>query len=167
MWRWWEVCALVIEIETRWHSGCIGQRRRLVTRAYRMRMSMNKTRCGQNRPHRAEAMIDDACKINEDRGRRAHENSATCIVQQLERSRDQRQITTTRFDIREDEIWGMCDGEDDEKNFDVAWVENGPALGTCYESAAQHRLENTKKTSISRDFFFFREDSDTMIIWKE
>jgi len=48
-------------------------------------MSMNKTRCGQNRPLRAKAMTDDACKMNEDKGRRVHRNSTTCIVQQLRR----------------------------------------------------------------------------------
>ena len=88
-------------------SGCIGQRRRRVMRAYRIRMSRskswmltNETRCGQNQPRKLEMITDDVCimnediieglrrsrlrelycKINEGRGRRAHENSTTCIM---------------------------------------------------------------------------------------
>ena len=45
-------------------------------------MSTNETRCKQNRPRRAEAISDDTCIIKEDRDRRVHGNSTTCIVQQ-------------------------------------------------------------------------------------
>ena len=65
----------MIEIEMRWHSGYIGQRRRGVTCAYRTRMSTNETRSRQNRPRRAEAIIDDACKMNKNKGRSVHQNS--------------------------------------------------------------------------------------------
>ena len=40
-------------------------------------MPTNETKCGQNQPRRVEAITNDACIMNEDRDRRAHENSTT------------------------------------------------------------------------------------------
>ena len=59
------------------------------------------------------------------------------------------------------EVEGVEDGVDNDdegcsaigKLFDKMKAQYGPTLGICYMSAAQCRLENTKRTSINREIF--------------